>query len=206
MSNVRLMFVTSPRSTRWLVLAQRCTNSWTTMVIMFTCHVCLTIFQRRMSGCFLPRYTINFMVVIWWWTAMKWWWSFAKRELWYRFPSTRILQTCPSCTILLCPRRSRGSMPPSSGLLFMQLGFMQRLTALPMCQSTEICQRHWGNRVPFPASHMLVVWKMRTCQCPRKSYSFGIGNLELGCNVYKQWCKIEFLRIHLAGHSVIYPS
>ncbi len=43
-----------------------CTNSWTTTVIMFTCHVCLTIFQRRMSGCFLPRYTINFMVVILW--------------------------------------------------------------------------------------------------------------------------------------------
>jgi hypothetical protein len=40
-------------------------------------------------------------------------------------------------------------MPPSSGLLFMQLGFMQRLTTLPTCQSTEICQRHQGNRIPF---------------------------------------------------------
>ena len=29
-----------------------------------TCHVCLTIFHRWMSGCSLPRYTINFMVVI----------------------------------------------------------------------------------------------------------------------------------------------
>jgi hypothetical protein len=36
------------------------------MVIMFTCHVCLTIFHQWMSGCFLPRYTINFMVVILW--------------------------------------------------------------------------------------------------------------------------------------------
>ncbi len=43
--DARLMFLTSPRSTRWLVLAQRCTNLWTTMVIMFTCHVCLTIFH-----------------------------------------------------------------------------------------------------------------------------------------------------------------
>ncbi len=28
-------------------------------------------------------------------------------------------------------------MPPSSGLLFMQLGFMQRLTTLPTCQLTK---------------------------------------------------------------------
>jgi hypothetical protein len=49
-------------------------------------------------------------------------------------------QTCPSCTILSCLRRSRESKPPSSGLLFMQLGFMQRLTTLPTCQSTKICQ------------------------------------------------------------------
>jgi hypothetical protein len=27
------------------ILAQCCTNLWTTMIIMFTCHVCLTIFQ-----------------------------------------------------------------------------------------------------------------------------------------------------------------
>ncbi len=31
---------------------------WTTMVIMFTCHVCLTIFQRRMSGCSLPSHSV----------------------------------------------------------------------------------------------------------------------------------------------------
>ncbi len=88
MLNARLMFATSPKSTRWLVLAQRCTNSLTTMVIMFTCHVCLTIFQQWMFGCSLPRYTINFMVVILWWTAMKWWWSFAKRDLRSQFPLT----------------------------------------------------------------------------------------------------------------------
>ncbi len=176
------------------------------MVIMFTCHVCLTIFQQRMSSYSLPRYTINFMVVILWWMAMKLWWSFAKREPRSKFLLTGMPQTCPSCTILSCPRRSRGSMPPTSGLLFMQLGFMQRLPTLPMCQSTEICQRCWGNRIPFPASHVLAVWRTRTCWCPRKGYSFGIGNLALGCNVYKQWCKMESLRIHLADCSVIHPS
>ncbi len=206
MLNARLVFVTSPRSTRWLVLAQHCTNLWTTMVIIFTCHVCLTIFQQRMSGCSLPSYTINFMVVILWWTAMKWWWSFAKREPWSQFLLTGMPQTCPLCTIFLCPRRSRGSMHLSSSLLFMQLGFMQRLSTLPMCQLTKICQWCRGNRIPFPASHVLAVWITRTCRCPRESYSFGIGNLALGCNFYKQWCDIKSLRTHLADCSVIHPS
>ncbi len=146
------------------------------------------------------------------------WWSFCGEQQWSgdevskkREPQSQYLltgmpQTCPPCTILSCPRRSRGRMPPSSGLIFMRLGFMQRLTTLPTCQSTKICQRCQENRVPFPASHVLAVWRTRTCWCPRKSYSFGIGNLELGCNVYKQWCGIESLRIHLADCSVIHPS
>ncbi len=38
---------------------------------------------------------------------------------------------------------------------------MQRLTTFPTCQSTKICQRHQGNRIPFPASHVSAVWRMR---------------------------------------------
>ncbi len=78
--------------------------------------------------------------------------KFCKKEALISIPIDRNATNLPLCTILSCPRRSWESMPPSSGLLFMRLGFMQHLTTLPTCQSTKICQPRRGNRIPFPAS------------------------------------------------------
>ena len=64
MLSVRLTSGTSPKSIKLSVLGQLCISSWISRVMMFICHVLLTIFQLQMSVCFHPRYTISFMVVI----------------------------------------------------------------------------------------------------------------------------------------------
>ena len=133
-------------------------------------------FHQQMSVCFLPRYTINFMVVIMWWMVMKWKWSFARRELLSSFQSTGILATCPSCTVLSRPKISRGNMTLSSGLLFMWLGFMQPSITLPTSHLTKICQRGLGCGVSFQASRVLEVWRMSTYWCFKRNYSSRIGN------------------------------
>ncbi len=172
---------------------------------MFIFLVCLTTFHWQMSVCFLPRYPINFMVVILWWMVMKWKWSFVRRELLSSFQLTEILPTYQLWTTLLSPKISRRIMPLSSGLLSMQLGLMQPSTTLPTCHLTKICQCCLGLRVSSPASHVLAVWRIRTCWCLRKNYSSGIGNSVLWCSLYNQWCAIVPPKIHLAGRSVIHP-
>ncbi len=74
-----------------------------------SCCVCLTIFHWQISGCFLRRFTIKFMVDTLWWTAMKPLWEFVKRVIPSQMPSQLIemAPTCLSCVIWLCPRRSR---------------------------------------------------------------------------------------------------